>query len=267
MHQRARTKERGESAITPEFHPSHGKECLSMTKRVLALQHVWENPVGLVGTLLQEYGIDFDIVNVEQERLPDPARYAAIVAFGGSQHVYEDERYPYFTEEKAFLRQVIACEIPYLGICLGGQLLASALGAAVRRHHSSEIGFFDIPLTPEGLRDPLYTDLPGYQKVFHWHEDVFELPTGAVHLATNAHTPNQAFRFGSRAYGLQYHIELTPSMLNTWLHHPAFQKELIDTLGIDAYTSLEQSIDQHYPIYQSHTRTMFTNFLRLGRII
>lgn len=238
-----------------------------MAKRVLTLQHIWDNPVGMVGALLHEYGIEFDIINVEQERIPDPTRYDAIIAFGGSQQVYADEQYPYFIREKALIRAAVEQDIPYLGICLGGQLLASAFGAEVRRHTSSEIGFFDLSLTAEGERDPLYAGLPGYQKVFQWHEDVFELPAGAIHLATNTHTRYQAFRYGPRAYGLQYHIELDPPMLDAWLHHPVLKNDLIDTLGIDAYTSLEQSVDEQYPIYCSHTRIMFTNFLRIGRLV
>ena len=87
-----------------------------MAKRVLTLQHVWDDPVGMVGTLLQEYGIEFDVINVEQERIPDPTRYDALIAFGGSQHAYDDQHYPYFGEEKALIRATVEHDIPYLGI-------------------------------------------------------------------------------------------------------------------------------------------------------
>lgn len=239
----------------------------AVAKRVLMLQHVWENPVGQLGQLLHEYHIDYDVINVEQEAIPDPATYDAMIAFGGSQQAYNDERYPYFVCEKALILQAVEQNIPFLGICLGGQLLAHALGAKVKRHTMTEIGFFDVTLTEQGMRDPLYQGLPEYQKVFQWHEDVFELPQGAIHLATNANAPYQAFRYGQRAYGLQYHIELDAPMLDSWLHHPAFKKDIIDTLGIDAYTSVEQSSANQYSVYCAHTRIMFANFLRIGGLV
>jgi GMP synthase (glutamine-hydrolysing) len=221
----------------------------------------------MLGTRLQEHSIDYDVINVEQEPIPDPTRYDAVIALGGSQQANDDEKYPYFIEEKALIRKAVEQNIPFLGICLGGQLLAHTLGAPVKRHTMTEVGFFDVTLTPEGKRDPFYEGLPGYQKVFHWHEDTFDLPQGAVHLATSENTFYQAFRYGQRAYGLQYHIELDPPMLDAWLHHPVLKKDMIDTLGIDAYTTLEQSVEKHYPIYRVHTHIIVENFLRIGDVV
>src|SRR5437764_2100927 len=200
-------------------------------RQVLILQHSWADHKGYVGNILEEYDITHDIVHVTEETLPDPRTYAAIVAFSGAQHVYESDKYPYFTQEKVLIRRAAEQDIPFLGICLGSQLLASALGAAVKRHSTPEIGFFEVPFTREGESDPLYKGLPGYQKVFHWHEDTFDLPSGAVLLATNEHTKNQAFRYGRHAYGVQYHIELTPQILDTWLdlYHDEAPPELLDS--------------------------------------
>jgi GMP synthase (glutamine-hydrolysing) len=236
-------------------------------QRILTLQHVWENPGGYVNEILQEHGLPYDVVHVEAEPVPDPADYAAIVAFGGPQHVYDDAAYPYFAQEKALIRKAVELDIPYLGICLGGQLLASMLGSSVHRHSVTEIGFFDVAFTEEGKKDPLYAGLPGYQKVFHWHEDVFDLPAGAVQLATNENVKNQAFRYGKRAYGLQYHIEVNPEMMDTWLHYPDFAKEIIDTIGSDAYHALERESITQQAAYRAHTRMMFENFLRIGELI
>src|SRR6266496_2222279 len=124
-------------------------------KRVLVLQHFFENPAGRVGDLLEEHGI------------------------------------------------------PYLGMCLGGQLLANAFQAPIRRLPKEHIGFLLEHFTEEGLKDPLYSGLPGYQQAFQWHEDCFELPEGAVALAHHTDGSNQAFRYGRHAYGIQYHVELT----------------------------------------------------------
>jgi GMP synthase-like glutamine amidotransferase len=236
-------------------------------KRVLALQHVWDDPVGYLGELLHKYGIGYDVAHVETEPLPNPAGYGALLVLGGFQHAYDDETYPYFVQEKQWIRKAIEQEIPFLGICLGGQLLAHVLGGSVKRHTMTEIGFFRVQLTKEGEADPLYEGLPGYQEVFQWHEDIFDIPAGALRLATHSNAENQAFRYGRCAYGLQYHIELTPAMLDLWLHHPEFRTEIMKTLGEDGYHALEREQATRYPTYRQHSQILFRNFLRLSSLI
>lgn len=236
-------------------------------KRVLALLHIWDDPAGYVGELLEEHGIAFDIVKVEAEPIPDFTQYDAIVVFGGPQNANEDDKYPYFVPEKVMIRKAVEQEIPFLGICLGGQLLATVLGGEVKRHTLTEIGFSNVRFTEEGKSDPLYARLPGYQTVYQWHEDIFEIPPGAVRLATSEKTENQAFRYGRNAYGLQYHIELTPEMLNTWLHEPSLKNGLINVIGSDEYDRIEHEPAAFYSVYRSHTCVMFENFLRVARLI
>jgi GMP synthase (glutamine-hydrolysing) len=237
-------------------------------KRVLAVQQIWDDPPGYLGELLQLHGIDYQIVQADREPLPPHLQgYDALLVLGGPQHAAAEERYPYLVQEKLLIRQAVAEDIPYLGICLGGQLLAHALGAAVHPHHTIELGFYQVELTEEGRQDPLFRGLPGYQQVVHWHEDVFELPPGARLLATAPGTPHQAFRYGRRAYGLQYHIELTPEMLDTWFLTPGYREEVIKVLGPDAIERLEQQRRQYYPLYRQHTRTVFENFLRLADLL
>lgn len=233
-------------------------------KRVLALQHIWDDPAGYLGDIMQEYDIACDTVNVEEEPIPEPEGYDAIISLGGAQHAYDDVKYPYFLPEKAFLRYIVEKDIPYLGICLGGQLLASAMGAIVNRHHMTELGFYEVQLTEEGKADPLFTGLPGYQQIFQWHEDVFAIPRGGVRLATSADAPNQAFRVGRRAYGVQYHMELTPDMLDTWLHFPDYMKEIVKVSGQEALEEIERERITRYPIFLEHSRIVFKNFLRIS---
>ncbi len=233
-------------------------------KRVLALQHIWDDPPGYLGEIMQEYDIACDTVNVEEEPIPEPEGYNAIISLGGAQHAYDDMKYPYFVAEKAFLRSVVEKDIPYLGICLGGQLLASAMGATVNLHHMTELGFYEVQLTEEGKADPLFAGLPGYQQIFHWHEDVFAIPRGGVRLATSEEVPNQAFRVGRRAYGVQYHIELTPEMLDTWLHFPDYMKEIVKVSGLEALEEIERERITRYPIFLEHSRIVFKNFLRIS---
>lgn len=236
-------------------------------KRVLALQNTWDDPLGYLGEILQEHDIAFDMVNLENESIPDASGYDALIALGGYQHANADDTYPYLAQETALIRKVVEQDVPYLGICLGGQLLARAFGAPVTRHHMTEIGFFDVQLTPEGKNDPLFEGLlsdQGYQHVIQWHEDTFSIPTGAVWLATNENTTNQAFRFGHHAYGIQYHIELTPAMLDTWLHYPDYRKEIVRELGPDGPDMIEHDRAEHYPLFLSHARILFENFLKIS---
>ncbi|MFL5627388.1 MAG: type 1 glutamine amidotransferase [Ktedonobacteraceae bacterium] len=230
-------------------------------KQVLAIQNYWDDTPGYLGEILQEHDIACEIIKAEETPLPDPGRYNAIFALGGPQHA--NDPYPYLEQEKALLRQVVEQDIPYLGICLGAQLLASAMGAPVTRHHTTEIGFFEVQLTDEGKSDPLFAGLPGYQQVIHWHEDTFAIPPGALHLVTSPDTPNQAFRIGKRAYGLQYHIEVTPQMLDTWFGHPDYKKEIMRVSSPDVLTAIAQDIPKRYPLYRKHTRILFENFLKI----
>jgi GMP synthase (glutamine-hydrolysing) len=237
-------------------------------KRVLALQHTWEDPPGYLGEILQEHGIDYEVVDVEREPLPNLTAYQAVIIMGGSQHLYRDEHLPYFVQEKAALHRVIEEEIPTLGICLGGQLLASVLGADVYEHHQTLLGFFQISLTEAGCQDPLLAGLPGYQLAFHWNKDLFDLPTGAVRLASHENGPNQAFRYGKHIYGLQFHIELNAELIQNWLHFPPFSREIVQILGdADGPMRLEQEWAKYAATYHQHTRTLFENFLCIAKLI
>jgi GMP synthase (glutamine-hydrolysing) len=224
-------------------------------------------PKALIGMLLDTHHITHDVIDCTEEPLPDPSTYTAIIALGGTQHSYEEQEYPYLAQEKIWLRQVIKQDIPYLGICLGSQILADTLGGQTRPHTMTEIGFFDVSLTDLGQQDPLFSGLPGYQKVFHWHEDTFELPADAILLATHTNTKNQAFRYGRRAYGLQYHIELDEDTLNFWLYEPSQKESIIGVMGLEAYQAIDQERPLSFPLYQQHTVLLFENFLRICDLI
>ncbi len=236
-------------------------------KRVLALQFIWDDPPGYLDEIMQEHNIFCEVVKVDKMPVPDPTEYDAFIATGGPQHVGENDKYPYLVGVESAIRRAVEEDIPYLGLCLGGQLLAHALGAPVKRHSRASIGFYEVQLTEEGKADPLFRGLPGYQQVIHWHEDTFDIPKDAVQLATNAHTENQAFRYGRRAYGTQYHIEVNPSMLDVWVYHPEFRQEIINTLGEAAADKFVSDRPRLYPLYHEHTRIMFENFLRIGGLI
>jgi len=236
-------------------------------KRVLVLQHIQDNPAGRVGAILDEYDILYHLLHVGRDRLPDPTRYTAIVVLGGAAHVYDRHRYPYTVHEEAYLHQAIKQGIPYLGMCLGGQLLAHAIQAEVKKLPKAHIGFVRIQFTEEGSHDPLYQGFAGFQQAFQWHEDGFQLPQGAVSLAYHTEGFNQAFRYGERAYGLQYHCELTEELLDRWLHEPVLKQEFLEVYGLEAYERTERDAVALFPIYAEHATRMLTNFFRLSDVL
>jgi GMP synthase-like glutamine amidotransferase len=184
--------------------------------RVLAFRHVPFEGLGWIEQALRAHGIDFDYADLYAQPAPpvEPADSDGLIFLGGPMSVNDD--LPYLRSEEAYIRQAIDCGIPVLGVCLGSQLIARALGAQVRRNAVKEIGWFDICLTPSGRADPLFEMLAGSETVFHWHSETFELPPGAELLASSERCRNQAFRIGPTVYGLQFHLEVTPAMIAGW---------------------------------------------------
>ncbi len=140
----------------------------------------------------------------------------AVISLGGPMNVYEEDKYSFLAPENEFLKQIIAQEIPFIGICLGSQLLAKACEARIGSSPEKEIGFYPVQLTSEGKQDPLFEGIAESVDMFHWHEDMFELPPGATLLASSQGCPHQAFKIGPNAYGLQFHMEVTESTIQKW---------------------------------------------------
>ncbi|HYR20086.1 MAG TPA: type 1 glutamine amidotransferase [Myxococcales bacterium] len=199
-------------------------------KRVLVLQHeAFEGP-GTLGEALS--GCELRVVCTFAGD-PVPARLAedGLVVLGGGMGVYEADRHPHLREEMSLLQDAVRSGRPVLGICLGSQLLAAALGAQVAKAPRKEIGWFEVDLLPGATDDALFAGAPASFAAFHWHGDAFALPAGAVPLAATAMTPLQAFRAGPRAWGIQFHLETDRQVLEAMLTSGA--EELRDT-GADA---------------------------------
>lgn len=237
-------------------------------RRILIVVHDQTAPQGFIDSILAQHDSIPEFIDITTNVLPEPTAYDAIIGLGGTQHVYEADRYPYLAAEKIWLQHIVRLDIPYLGICLGGQLLATALGGQVTRHHLTEIGFFDVPLTREGQRDPLFQGLPEQMRVFHWHEDIFDLPDQAIRLATHTHTINQAFRYGRRAYGLQFHIEVDQVIVQSWLKQAYIDTSTRQELGLpDSQYTIEKEWEGQFPVYRQHSTRLFENFLALSHPI
>jgi len=189
----------------------------------------------------------------EGEQLPD--NFDAMIVLGGPMNVYEEERYPYLKRLTTTIKNLATEGGYYLGFCLGGQLLAKALGAKVRRNHTREIGNFEIGLTEEGLEDPLFKGFTHTFPALEWHGDTFEIPEEAVKLAESELCSTQAFRF-KNAYGLQFHLETTPGMLAEWTD--VYADELNEE-GIDAAVMLKE-MKKKADNYRELSNQLFTNF-------
>jgi GMP synthase (glutamine-hydrolysing) len=182
---------------------------------VLAFRHVPFEGLGHIEPVLQTQGVEVRTVDLyrEGETALDPAQAAGLIFMGGPMSV--NDPLPYLDREIAILREALQREQPVLGVCLGSQLLARAAGARVYRNPSKEIGWFEIALTSAGQADPILSPLGPRRSVFHWHGETFDLPPHAEWLAQSEACRHQAFRLGN-AYGLQFHLEVTPEMIEDW---------------------------------------------------
>jgi len=174
------------------------------------LQHEREMGLGAFAGLLDRAGVHYELLTTGGARLPDAAEFDGVLVLGGS--LAADD--PALLETRRWIRNAVLREVPILGVCLGGQLLATALGGSVGPALCPEIGVHDVFRTAK--HDPLFSGLPGRFAAFGWHEHEFKLPPGAVSLAGSLACEHQAFRFGSNAYGLQFHSEVRTEDLEQW---------------------------------------------------
>jgi GMP synthase-like glutamine amidotransferase len=191
----------------------------------LIIKHIEIEGPGLIEYCLKQGNTPYQILSLETEvRFPKLDHLTHIVLLGGPMNVYEEDRYPFLRKEDLFIKEAIQRGKSILGICLGAQLIAKALGAKVFKAPLKEIGWFDVSLTKMGLKDSLFSTLPDTFPVFQWHEDTFELPRGGKLIATSPLVPHQAFRYGERVYGLQFHLEVTGEMIQEWMR--TYEEEL-----------------------------------------
>jgi GMP synthase (glutamine-hydrolysing) len=184
--------------------------------RVLSITHGASVPGGVFDEVVEASGHELERWVVPSSSAPpELERFAAVMVFGGSMHPDQDEEHPWLGSEASFLRNVLDEGVPALGVCLGAQLLARAAGAPVAPSAASEVGWLDVELTPEGREDPVLGSLPPRTEAFQWHHYTYEVPAGGTELA-RSEVCTQAFRLG-RAWGVQFHAEVTASMIDAWL--------------------------------------------------
>ena len=230
--------------------------------RALVFQHIGCEGLGLFGDVFESRGVSSHTVSLERgEAIPNPAQFDCLVVLGGPMNVYEEERYPFLVPEDRAIRRAVAAGVPYLGFCLGGQLLAKALDAPVTENPVKEIGFDEVVLTPAGRADPLFRGAGDPLPVFQWHGDTFAIPAGAEHLASSARCAQQAFRHGRAAYALQFHVEVTRPMVEEWL---AAYGDEVASAGVDA-ARLLAGADSGLARMKGAAERIFENFLEVAR--
>jgi GMP synthase (glutamine-hydrolysing) len=233
--------------------------------RVLVFQHVAAEPLGSLDRLIRARGHRIRFVNFERhpEAQPDIDRYRGLVVLGGPMNVEDQHVRPHLRTELRAIERALALGKPVLGICLGAQLLAHALGAPVHRHERREIGWYPLELTDAGRTDPVLAPLAPASPVFQWHGCTYGLPAGAVQLARTASCEQQAFRYGANAYGLQFHLEMDRPLIERWLDHPEYAAELADAdLPHDA-EAIRAATPLHLQGMQARADDVFNRFLDL----
>jgi GMP synthase (glutamine-hydrolysing) len=235
-----------------------------MSHSLPIFRHVVHESAGILEKVLADMGVEFHYVDFFE---PESGRInlnsaPGLVILGGPMNVDETEKYPHLAQEVELIKQALAAGLPTLGICLGAQLMAKALGAKVYPNGVKEIGWYSAELTPHADRDPLFEGGGKQITVFQWHGDTFDLPPGTVRLASSKLCRNQAFRYGRSAYGLQFHIEMTAELIESWLEESAncgdpSGENAIDPVKIRELTATE------LPILEALAHKVLGRFVRL----
>lgn len=198
--------------------------------KILVFQHVPYEPLGSLDPLLKSFGFRLRYVNFGRDptAVPRLDGYDGLVVLGGAMNAYHVEDYPNLLREVEYIKRAIDSERSVLGICLGAQLLATAVGGTVTRNPRREIGWHDIELSDAGRNDPVLAGFERRQRVFQWHEDGIRLPESIPALATSERSAVQAFAVGEHSYGFQFHLEVDEPLIRRWLRVPENHSDLSD---------------------------------------
>jgi GMP synthase (glutamine-hydrolysing) len=235
-----------------------------MQREVIVLQHADREGPGLLGELLAEQGVALRVLRPDQgEAVPASLGEAAgLVILGGAMGVNETETFPFLRDEMRLISSAVEAGRAVLGICLGSQLIAAALGAEVSPNFAQEIGWIQVALRPEGREDPVLQPLPQRFIPLQWHGDIFSLPNGAVSLARSAVSEHQAFRVGSRVYGLLFHLEMTPELLRDMVQSDL---DALAAEGVDGQMMLSRA-DELCAVLRPAAREVFRRWIALLQV-
>ena len=224
--------------------------------RVLVLQHVECEPPGVYADVLGEHDVAIDVVDAGGGgQLPDSRAFDGILAMGGPMSAND------LVAGQRLIGDAVRAGKAYFGVCLGAQLLAASFGAAVCVAPVPEIGLLPVLRTAAGAADPVFARTPVELPAFHWHSDAFEVPRGGVLLWSSAACRNQAFRIGSHAYGVQFHLEATASMVRRWARLPDYAASLERVGGTRTLVGLVADLERHQPELRRAARAVLADWI------
>ncbi|MEQ8789354.1 MAG: type 1 glutamine amidotransferase [Pirellulaceae bacterium] len=235
-------------------------------KPVLVLRQVPHEGLGLLAEVLREHHVAYSYLDLfdDPPHHVDVSRLSGLVILGGPMNADQTDEHPFLAHEVQWIGEAVGRGLPVLGICLGSQLLAKALGASVYAAERKEIGWCTVEMTEAAGDDPLLATCGPRETVFQWHGDTFDLPPGATWLARSDVAPNQAFRFGRSVWGLQFHIELTPVEFDMWLREPGMCGEIAHLDYVDGDEIERRAVDE-FPRLQQLGRRILSPFAALCR--
>jgi len=235
--------------------------------RVLVFQHLSSEHPGIFRSHFARDGVEWDAVELDEGGVIPPLDgYDALWVMGGAMDVWDVDEFPWLIEEKRVIRRwVRELDRPFLGICLGHQLLADALGGTCGPQNPPEVGIFDVELTADGRADPLLAGLEPRFPVLQWHSvRVAQPPEGAGVLAASPLCGVQAMRVAPRAWGMQYHVEAENAAVREWGEIPAYRAALERTNGVGAMERLQADIADHAEGFERNAAILYRNFMQLA---